>query len=183
MDILAHTLWTNAAARGANNVAKKQQKKLQINVGWAAFWGVFPDFFAFTLPFVFAIYKILTGQLSVASFSEHHGMVEGFDLAHFLYQYSHSLVIWAVVFLLAWAISKRPRYELFGWALHILIDIPSHTLSFFPTPFLFPFSNYHFPYGLSWSNQWYMLINYAALCCVWGGILWKKYHTQEVKRG
>jgi hypothetical protein len=180
MDILAHTLWTNAGARGANALAKKKNKKVHANVGWAAFWGVFPDFFAFTIPFVLIIFKIVTGQVSPASFGEHHVPVAGFDLAHYLYQYSHSLVIWAIVFLIVWAIAKRPRYELFGWALHILIDIPSHTLSFFPTPFLFPISNYHFPYGLQWSNRWYMLINYSALVIIWSVILYKKYHKKSV---
>ena len=114
------------------------------------------------------------GDLTLKSFGEHHGAVAGFDLAHYLYQYSHSLVIWAFVFILVWVISKRPRYELFGWALHILIDIPSHALSFYPTPFLFPLSSYRFPYGVQWSNQWYMMINYTALLFVWVGILLKK---------
>ncbi len=174
MDIFAHTLWTNAAARGGNAIARKNNKKININVGWAAFFGIFPDLFAFTIPFIIAIYKIIFGDLTLKSFGEHHGAVAGFDLAHYLYQYSHSLVIWAFVFILVWIISKRPRYELFGWALHILIDIPSHALSFYPTPFLFPLSDYRFPYGVQWSNQWYMMINYTALLFVWIGIFLKK---------
>jgi hypothetical protein len=101
------------------------------------------------------------------------GAEDGFNIAHTLYQYSHSLVIWAVVFLVVWAFYKRPRYELLGWALHILIDIPSHALSFYPTPFLFPISDYRFPYGIQWSNQVFMLINYSALLIVWGSILVK----------
>ncbi len=178
MDIFAHTLWTNAGARGANALAEKKQKKFHINVGWTAFWGVFPDLFAFGVPFILTLYKIISGQASPDSFGAHHGLIAGFDIAHFLYQYSHSLVIWAVVFLVVWIVSKRPRYELLGWMLHILIDIPSHTLSFFPTPFLFPLSQYVFPYGVQWSNMWYMLINYTALAVTWIMILWKKYHKK-----
>ncbi len=173
MDIFAHTLWTNAGARGANALAEKNNKKFHINTSWTAFWGIFPDLFAFTFPFIIAFYKIIFGNLTLASFGEHHGVVAGFDIAHFMYQYSHSLVIWAVVFLITWVVSKRPRYELLGWALHILIDIPSHALSFYPTPFLFPISDYRFPYGVQWSNQWYMIINYSALLVVWGGILFR----------
>lgn len=179
MDIFAHTLWTNVGARGANALAEKNNKKFHINVGWAAFFGIFPDLFAFTIPFIIAFYQILFGDLTFSSFGEHHGAVAGFDIAHYLYQYSHSLVIWAGVFLVTWAISKRPRYELFGWALHILIDIPSHAINFFPTPFLFPLSNYRFPYGIPWSNMWYMIINYSALFFVWGGILLKKYKAKH----
>ncbi len=182
MDIFAHTLWTNAAARGANAVAEKKGKSFHLSVAWTAFWGVFPDLFAFTIPFVFRFYLFLTGSAGVSSFfhrpavSEESGLVnDGFDLARNLYQYSHSLVIWAFVFLVVWFFYKRPRFELLGWALHILIDIPSHALSFFPTPFLFPISDYRFPYGVQWSNSWYMMINYTALAIVWIRIFWKKH--------
>jgi hypothetical protein len=188
MDIFAHTLWTNAVARGANSVADKKftrtgeqggNKQFHLNVGWTAFWGVFPDLFAFTIPSAIRIISILTGGTMLSNFFQRPSLSEeslhnGFSLAHDLYQYSHSLIIWAIVFLIVWAIFKRPRYELLGWALHILIDIPSHALAFYPTPFLFPISNYHFPYGVPWSNQWYMLINYSALLIIWGRIFFKK---------
>jgi hypothetical protein len=174
MDILAHTLWTNAGARGANKLAEKKGGKFRVNVGWTAFWGVFPDLFAFTIPFVIALYHVVFGGVSLSVLRDHHGLAGGFDIASFLYQYSHSLVIWAGVFLATWFFSKRPRFELLGWALHILIDIPSHALAFYPTPFLFPLSTYRFPYGVSWSNTWYMIINYTALAFVWINIALKK---------
>lgn len=167
MDILAHTLWTNASARGVNRLREKKGKPKALHVGWTAFWGVAPDFFAFTAPFLIALFKIVTGQASPSSFGDHHVGVAGFDLAAYLYQYSHSLVVFAAVFLVVWVISRRPRWELLGWALHILIDIPSHSIEFYPTPFLFPISDYRFPYGISWANTWYMIINYSALVVVW----------------
>src|SRR6185436_705190 len=104
----------------------------------------------------------------------------GFALAHTLYNYSHSLVIWAVVFILVWVFYKRPRYELLGWVLHTLIDIPSHTLAFFPTPFLFPISDYYFSHGIAWSNRWFMIINYSALLLVWIRILYSKTKINKV---
>ena len=36
MDILAHTLWTNAAARGVNGLREKKVKPKVLNVGWTA---------------------------------------------------------------------------------------------------------------------------------------------------
>ena len=179
MDIFAHALWTNAAARGANAVAEKKNKKLNINAGWAAFWGVFPDLFAFTIPAVYTFYRVIFGEIPISSFRDHHTPMAGFNIEHGLYQYSHSLVVWLVVFLIVWIFYKRPRYELLGSALHILIDIPSHILSFFPTPFLFPISDYRFPYGVDWSNRWYMVINYTSLVIVWSGILYKKYFRSK----
>lgn len=179
MDILAHTLWANAGARGVNSLRAKKGKPKIIHPGWTGFWGVFPDFFAFTIPFILVIFRVITGELSLSSFGEHHVPVAGFDLAAYLYQYSHSLVVWAAVFIIVWIISKRPRWELLGWALHILIDIPSHVIDFYPTPFLFPISEYRFPYGIQWSNMWYMIINYAALVGVWGFILVSKFKKKK----
>jgi hypothetical protein len=163
MDIFAHTLWTAASARGAN---ASILKKNRISVAWSAFWGVFPDLFAFGLPFLFLIVGFIRGTYSFASLSQDHHIVPQFAMAHTLYQYSHSLVIWAVVFALVWAYCKRPRYELLGWLLHILIDIPSHSATFYPTPFLFPLSDYKFLDGISWANPTYMLINYSLLLVV-----------------
>lgn len=173
MDILAHTLWANAAARKANDALEKKNKSARIHPLWTAFWGVFPDLFAFTIPFTIVIYGVLAGTVPLDSFPSHH-LPDGFDIARTLYNYSHSLVIWAGVFGITWIIWKRPRLELLGWALHILIDIPSHTTEFFPTPFLFPLSDYQFPYGISWGNQWYMIINYAALLFVFLYFLFRK---------
>ena len=169
MDIFAHTLWTAAGARGTNATLKKKGSSSRIHVGWAAFWGVVPDFFAFTLPFFIGMYAVLFRGIPLREFS-HHTYISGIDLGGYLYQYSHSLVIFAVTFIAVWAICRRPRWEMLGWALHILIDIPSHSIEFFPTPFLFPLSDYRFPYGVSWASFWYMVINYSALLLVWGGI-------------
>ncbi|MBP9715026.1 MAG: hypothetical protein KBD52_00870 [Candidatus Pacebacteria bacterium] len=180
MDILAHTLWANAGARGANEISKKKGGKFHMHAGWTAFFGVAPDFFAFSIPFIVGIFQITFQNETFYSFAGHHGSIGGFDLASYLYQFSHSLIIFALVFILVWVISKRPRWELLGWALHILIDIPSHILAFYPTPFLFPISDYRFPYGIQWSNMWYMIINYSLLFIIWGRIFWKKYFLKSM---
>jgi len=178
MDILAHTLWTNASARGVNSLREKKGKPKVLHVGWTAFWGVAPDFFAFTAPFLIGLWRVVAEGLPFGSIRG--GMqVGGFDLAAYLYQYSHSLVVFAAVFLVVWVISRRPRWELLGWALHILIDIPSHAIEFYPTPFLFPISDYRFPYGVSWANTWFMIINYSTLAIVWCGIAIKKLRGKK----
>lgn len=151
-------LWANYGTRVGNTQLHKKKKPL-ISLPWATFWGVFPDLFAFALPFIFLIPKLLHGQFPAS----HHS--DSLLAAH-LYQYSHSLVIWVAVFTIAWIISKHPRLELLGWVLHILIDIPSHLATFYPTPFLFPLSNYRFLHGVSWGNKWYMIINYSLLLIV-----------------
>lgn len=180
MDVFAHTLWTNAGARGVNAIAQKQNKKFRLSVGWTAFWGVVPDFFAFTIPFIIALYNIIFGGLSWSQTRDHHELIGGFDLAAYLYQFSHSLIIFILVFILISFLSKRPRWEMFGWALHIIIDIFSHSISFYPTPFLFPISEYRYPYGVSWAHPVFMMVNYSFLALVWGGIALKKYFNRSV---
>lgn len=161
MDVFAHTLWANAGARRANKTLVKKNKK-PISVAWTAFWGVFPDFFAFGFPMAISLFGLLSGTIEVSQFS-HHGLPGQFNLSAELYNYSHSLVIFAATFFVTWAVLKRPPFELFGWALHVLLDIPTHRIGFFPTPFLFPLSHYRFPYGISWGDTWFMIVNYTAL--------------------
>lgn len=182
MDIFAHILWANAGARGANAIAEKQgNKKFKISPFWTGFFGVAPDFFAFTIPFLIVIYNSIFGESSFSEFGRHHiANPSGFDLAAYLYQFSHSIIIFTLVFILVWVISRRPRWELLGWLLHILIDIPSHSAGFYPTPFLFPISDYKFLYGVSWANIWYMIINYSLLALVWFTILIKKLRKRNV---
>lgn len=177
MDILAHMLWANYGARVGNEKLAKKNKRL-INLGWVTFWGVFPDLFAFIIPFCMAFVSVILGGQSFQALRNHHGLTSGFDIASFLYQFSHSLVIWALVFTVVWILSKRPRLVLLGWLLHILIDIPSHAASFYPTPFLFPISNYRFLHGVSWGNKWYMIINYSLLLIVTLYFSFKKHRTQ-----
>ncbi len=172
MDIFAHGLWANALSRKTNQILDKKSKP-RFSIGWATFWGIFPDLFAFSIPFILRIFSVLSGSLALSNFLQRPPVAEenvfnnGFNSAHNLYPFSHSLIIFIVVFLIVWFIYKRPRFELLGWALHIVIDIFSHSLAFFPTPFLFPLSEWRFPYGVQWSGQVYMIINYSLLFLIY----------------
>lgn len=149
-------LWANYGSRVANKKLVEKKKK-PINLPWVTFWGVFPDLFAFGITFFTILPLLFSGGFRGGRPPSMGG------LPAYLYQYSHSLVIWAVVFTIVWIIFKKPRLELLGWALHILIDIPSHAAQFYPTPFLFPLSNWKFLHGVSWGNPIYMIVNYSLL--------------------
>ena len=58
MDIFAHGLWAAAAARGVNRKAPRR-----LRVPWFAFFGVFPDLFAFSVPVTLTLWLRLTGGL------------------------------------------------------------------------------------------------------------------------
>ena len=82
------------------------------------------------------------------------------------YNVTHSLVVWAIAFFLFWMLLKRPPWLLGAWALHILCDIPTHIVSYFPTPFLWPLAT-PFVDGIPWSTPWFMAVNYASLLIVY----------------
>ncbi len=83
-----------------------------------------------------------------------------------LYNFTHSLLFFFLIFGLVWFFRKKPYWLLVGWGFHIFIDIFSHTEKFFPTPFLFPISNFHVSLT-SWGNPLFMIINYSALIGVY----------------
>lgn len=182
MDIFAHALWASAAAKKANDSLEKK-KKQKILIFWSALWGIFPDLFAFSVPSILSLYSVIFLGKSFSGIS-HHGPSlsvgdSTFNLASSLYQYSHSLVIFAVIFGIVWLLFKKPWLPMLGWGLHILLDIPSHSLDRFPTPFLFPISEYRFPYGVHWANFWFMIINYSLLLLVVLYFVFRKSKNQK----
>ncbi|KND48127.1 MAG: hypothetical protein AB201_00835 [Parcubacteria bacterium C7867-006] len=168
MDIFAHGLWAGAAYKGAN---KKREKPLKL---WqAAFWGVFPDLFAFTIPFIWLFGNLLFGGMSLADIPRPDAVepmpqnaLPIFNLASMLYSFSHSAIIFLIVFGITFLIFRRPIWELGGWFIHILLDIPTHSYQFYPTPFLWPLSGWKFD-GFSWGTPWFLILNYSAIIIVY----------------
>ncbi len=179
MDILAHGLWTGAATHGINKKIKKP-----INVWWTTFWGVFPDLFAFTIPFIWVFIQLIGNGFNVSQLprpqdvepvgsniiSFGHGnapeTVPIFQLTSLLYSISHSAVVFFILFGIVYLIYKRPVWELSGWLLHILIDIPTHSYKFYPTPVFWPLSGWKFN-GWPWGNVEFQAINYGAIAVVY----------------
>jgi hypothetical protein len=173
MEILAHTLWSTAGAKLANDISKEKNKKFKFNYFWTAFWGIFPDIFSLSIPFVVFAIDILIGKYHLGSLPEIRNIINSYDISLILYPYSHSFVIWILFFALIWVLKKKPPYAMLGWALHILLDIPSHSVGFFATPFLFPISDYRFPYGVSWATKGFFIVNYIVLFFVWSFVLFR----------
>lgn len=182
MDVLAHSLWSGIITFFANLKLKKKMK-----VFWAIFWGIFPDLFSFTLLFIWIGFSLITGSYSPVDLQkvdayEPVGMNAGtlFNLTNVLYKLSHSLIIFACVFLLVWGI-KVLLYKKFNktdgliplvmlfWLLHISIDIFTHSYEYYPTPFLWPISDFMFN-GISWVNTTFMIINYTLIIIIYGYI-------------
>lgn len=170
MDVFAHALWTNA-------VFFKKYRTEKINRFMAVAFGVLPDLVVFTPAFVYGMYTILFKGVSRFGPQAFGSNAWPFTFASAGYNYTHSLVIFAVAMIVITLIRRGKQYwPMWGWALHILIDIPSHK-GFYETPFLFPLSGYKFDHGVSWGHPLFMLINYFALAAVylfWFVVLRKK---------
>ena len=154
MDVVAHGLWG-----GALFYPKGRRKFMA-----AALIGMAPDLLSFGVFHVTHprwITMRLAGEISgPPAFSILPSYV------FHAYNLTHSLTVWAVAFSLLWLILKKPPWLLCAWLLHILCDIPTHSTSYFPTPFLWPLST-PFVNGISWATPWFMAANYTALLAVY----------------
>lgn len=172
MDIFSHGLWAGVAYRAANN-RRKRQGRQRLSVWWAMFWGVFPDLFAFTIPFGVLAFDLFSGRLTFGDLPGPHleepSAAAGLPLmrlASSLYNVSHSVPTFLAVFFLVWLIRRRPVWELGAWLMHIVMDIPTHSYRFFPTPVLWPISGWKFA-GFSWATPWFLVPNYLFLAAAY----------------
>ena len=146
MDIFAHGFWTYA-------IYSKRKY-----VWHSVLFGVLPDLLSFG---VFAIMMMISGNLPRGP--PPISMIPGW--VNMAYNLTHSIVVFGFVFLMVYLFTKKWFWPLMGWALHILIDIPTHSSKFFPTPMFWPMSNYNFD-GIGWFASWFMILNYSALIIV-----------------
>ena len=137
---------------------------------WAFLFGMLPDLLAFG---PFFAYRILSGTLKFGK----PEIVSIPSAVFTVYNFSHSLFTAAAILLLMrFVISKELFISACAYPLHILLDIPTHDKTFFPTPFLFPLSNFRID-GISWGNKYFMLSNYAALLIVY--FLYFRYKAKK----
>jgi hypothetical protein len=157
MDVLAHGLWSHIMYRVIPETRNDKKTRW-----WGILFGILPDFASFTPIFLVFFYQLFTGS---ARWSDNRPDFENLPLANLtgeLYSYTHSFTVFFLVFGLVWLIKEKFPWALIGWALHISIDIFSHSREFYPTPFLFPLSDMTVN-GIPWSHPVFMVINYGLL--------------------
>jgi membrane-bound metal-dependent hydrolase YbcI (DUF457 family) len=154
MDIISHGLYGGVAFG----------RKSKISYWKAFFFGVMPDLFSFGLFFVANILTLSSGP-DFASGPPDPATIPQY--VHMLYDVTHSLVVATVVILCVWFVFKKHIIELLAWPLHILVDIPTHSSAFFPTPFLWPISDFNID-GTSWGVSYIFIPNVILLVCLYG---------------
>ena len=145
MDYFAHGLWSYI-------FFNKTKKPL-----YAVLFGILPDS---TSWLIYMVVRIFTGSLAMGK-PNLHTVPPWMDT---LYGISHSLIIFLLVAIIVYLVYKKIPIYLFAWPIHILIDIPTHSRDFLPTPFLWPISNWAFP-GISWGTRW-LFVSYWSLIIV-----------------
>lgn len=95
---------------------------------------------------------------------------------HRLYDVTHSFVVFLIVFLVVWRVRKHPMWELGAWGLHVLMDVPTHSYTFFPTPVLWPLVAWKFD-GWPWMTPGILVPNFVVLALLYGG-----WFLQRVRR-
>ena len=154
MDVLAHGLWGGVAFG----------RKTRWQWRGAAWLGMAPDLLAFG-PFFLS-------QLGSTDWTAFPPYV------HQGYNVTHSFVVWGALTAAIWFFRGRFPWILGAWALHILCDIPLHELSFFPTPFLWPFATPMIN-GVRWSQPVIMIPNYFALFVAYALMIGARYRRQR----
>ncbi len=173
MEVVAHGLW--AAAAG---ISASRSGLVTLRVPWAVWWAVFPDVLAFGPSFAVGLWLRVSG--GVDSAAAHSGHLPHVHLGLPLYPAAHSVVTFLVVFAVATILTRRVVVELLGWLLHILIDIPTHSFSYYATRFLWPVSDVRVD-GIAWWTPWFWFATYMALAVVYLW-LWRKGWLSSAKR-
>ncbi len=164
MDIISHGLYGGVAFG----------RKSKISYWKAFFFGIMPDLFSFGILFALSILSIASGPDFSAGPPDPASIPQ---YVHSLYNVTHSLVIAGIVIGIVWFVRKKPLVEMFAWPLHMLVDIPTHSSSFFPTPFLWPVSDFHVD-GISWGTPYIFIPNVILLIALYTWFYFSKRKAQ-----
>ena len=122
---------------------------------YSFFFGIIPDIFSFGIYF---IYLIVFSEFEFGRPSRDELPYWVYDL----YDISHSMVTALVFIAIAYKINKDFAWPMLAWPMHIIVDFFTHSIEFFPTPILWPISDYRFD-GVPWSNPYVLVINFVLI--------------------
>ncbi len=162
MDFVSHGLW------GGVSFGRRNKKFFLLAAGIS----IMPDILTEGLFFI--LYLLSIG--GIPGWESGHPNIGDYPMfAQNLYNITHSFVIFALVFALFWVVTRKPVWAVAAWGLHILIDIPTHSLTLFPTPFLWPISDFRVD-GVGWDNPAILAIDILLLIIAYAFWLYPKFH-------
>jgi len=158
MDIISHGLW--------GGIAFGRKNKFRWRL--AFLFGIAPDLLSFG---IFFVERVFTHGFDFQSGPPDPSTISSY--VYQLYNVTHSLVVFTFFFAFFSLFLGRTFWEMAAWGLHIILDIFTHSNEFFPTPFLWPLSDYKFD-GMPWSHPYIFFTNVAALVILYLVWWWKK---------
>ena len=179
MDILAHALWAGAGVALLRRRSVVTARTGLLTVALAVLpdiphllpvllWEMIADgTFAAVLGYAVAVPGQAPPVAPAVEFWSHH-----------LHCIFHSAVVAGVVTALTWVFLRKLWVPLLGWWSHILIDVFTHSVDYYPSPVLYPFTRAGFD-GIAWNSPWFMVLNYLVLTGLYGW-LWRSRRTANV---
>ena len=157
MDTLSHALW----GKGLFGYRKYR---------WYSFlFGALPDLFSFGIYFIHSIFFSSSPLMGRPTRSEIPEWV------YSLYDISHSLVIASIVIFIAYKINKEFAFPMLAWPAHIILDFFTHSIEFFPTPILWPISDFKFD-GIPWSNP---IVFFTNVICIFFLFIYRRKKSKS----
>ncbi len=148
MDTISHALW------GKGLFGYRKYKWLPL------FFGAIPDLASFGIYFLYnLIVNPTTMKMGKPELSEIPSWVFS------LYNFTHSLIIAILFIFIVYILKWDFCVSMLAWPFHIILDFFTHSIEYFPTPILWPISNYRFD-GIPWSNQYIMIGNIICIFLV-----------------
>ena len=171
MDILAHALWAGAGV----SLARRRWSLTSATVATTVILAALPD-----VPHILPIVGWwLGGDGTWATLRAYAIAVPGQEPAvpalvelwsHNLHCVMHSAVVAGLVTLVCGALLRTFWVPLLGWWSHIVIDVFTHSVEYYPVRVLYPLSERAFD-GLAWNTPWFLALNYGVLAATW---LWMR---------
>ena len=160
MDTLSHALW----GKGLFGYRKYR---------WYSFlFGALPDLFSFGIYFIHSIFFSSSPVMGRPTRSEIPEWV------YSLYDISHSMVIASIIIFIAYKINKEFAFPMLAWPAHIILDFFTHSIEFFPTPILWPISDFKFD-GIPWSNP---IIFFTNVLLIFLLFIYRRKKTNSLKK-
>jgi uncharacterized membrane protein YkgB len=169
MDIISHGLW--------GGVVLGRSRRIDFLFAFA--FSLMPDVFGEGIMFLL----ILLGFDGMPSLEHGHPNMTDFPVyAQNFYNATHSLVVFIMIFAAIWLISRKPFWLLLAWGIHVMIDIPTHSFKLFPTPFLWPISDFKID-GIPWRSSIILIPNIILLALLYSLWLYKSRAKGILREG
>ena len=167
MDVFSHGLWGGVA------FGRRSRHDFYL----AILFGMLPDLLSFGIFTPIRIASIVSGQRTGDLWSTNTIPT----YVHTLYSITHSLVVFIALLGILYLFARRFAVPFLAYGLHILVDIPTHSDLFFPTPFLWPLSNFTVN-GIPWGEPIIYLPNIILLTAayVWWWSSEEKSHNHPM---